>query len=166
MIKTESIFITLITVKFIWISNTFWPSLNPLSRKEYQGLTTRSVGLEFIWYLPDSREKIKFPFDLSKIIISSSYHPDIIIIWSWYHHNIIFISSSYNRHIIVTSSIIIISSPYHRLILSFYHLLVAGFAFSLHKGLLMTWVPLEKNKSGIISSPCQGALTLTNKQQQ
>ena len=104
---------------------------------------TRSAKLEFIRYLPDSREKMRrlnFHLDLTSILLHlHKKNPDDI----FYFLNILLSFDPDNW----TSLPLIFTehptSPCCRI------------CFSPHKGLPMTWVAQEQNKSSIMSFGCQ-----------
>ena len=115
-------------------------------------MTTRSAKLEFIRYLPDSREKMRrlnFHLDLTLILLHLyKKNPDDTL----YFLNML---SSYLTFLIL----ITLSSHWTYLHLIFTeHLtsLCCRICFSSHKGLPMTWVAQEQNKSSIMSFGCQG----------
>ena len=136
--------------KLLLFSPLFWSFLKIsvfCLKNEYQDMTTRSAKLEFIRYLPDSREKMRrlnFHLDLTSILLH--LHKKILMIsfifWTSYYlilsfdpDNWTFLPLIFTEHP---------TSPCCRI------------CFSPHKGLPMTWVAQEQNKSSIMSFGCQG----------
>ena len=111
-------------------------------------MTTRSAKLEFIRYLPDSREKMRrlnFHLDLTSILLHL-YKKILMILFIFWTSDLTFwilitLSSHWTSlHLIFTEHL---TSPCCRI------------CFSPHKGLPMTWVAQEQNKSSIMSFGCQ-----------
>ena len=120
-------------------------------KNEYQDMTTRSAKLEFIRYLPDSREKMRrlnFHLDLTSILLHLyKKNPDDTLYF------LKILSSYLTFWILIT-----LSSHWTSLHLIFTeHLtsLCCRICFSPHKGLPMTWVAQGQNKSSIMSFGCQ-----------
>ena len=92
-------------------------------KNEYQDMTTRSAKLEFIRYLPDSREKMRrlnFHLDLTSILLH--LHKKILMIF-------------FSEHLIILSYLESRTEHFYLLSLpNILHLLVAGFAFPHTKG--------------------------------
>ena len=92
-------------------------------QNEDQDMTTRSAKLEFIRYLPDSREKMRrlnFHLDLTSILLH--LHKKILMIF-------------FSEHLIILSYLESRTEHFYLLSLpNILHLLVAGFAFPHTKG--------------------------------
>ena len=115
--------------KLLLFSPLFW-SILKISvfclKNEYQDMTTRSAKLEFIRYLPDSREKMRrlnFHLDLTSILLH--LHKKILMIFFLFSEHLTVLSYLWIQ---ITEHFYLLSLP------NILHLLVAGFAFPHTKG--------------------------------
>ena len=109
-------------------------------------MTTRSAKLEFIRYLPDSREKMRrlnFHLDLTSILL----HLIKKILMIFFFLNILLSYLILNPDNWTFLPLIFTEHPTSP---------CCRICFSPHKGLPMTWVAQEQNKSSIMSFGCQG----------